>query len=57
MSNATLVKITRYGSLLCCGMFAGIAVTVRLVEGVSDCVGEPLGVRSPNGTGASTAPG
>ena len=32
MTNATLVKITRYVSLLGCGMLAGIAVTVLVLE-------------------------
>jgi hypothetical protein len=32
MTNATLVKITRYASLLCCGMLAGVAVTVLVLE-------------------------
>ena len=32
MTNATLVKITRYVSLLGCGMLAGVAVTVLVLE-------------------------
>jgi uncharacterized membrane protein len=32
MTNATLVKITRYASLLGCGMLAGVAVTVLVLE-------------------------
>lgn len=32
MTSATLVKITRYASLLGCGMLAGVAVTVLVLE-------------------------
>ena len=32
MTNATLVKITRYVSLLGCGMLAGVAATVLVLE-------------------------
>ncbi|MGI5509091.1 anthrone oxygenase family protein [Streptomyces sp. CA-106131] len=32
MRSATLVKATRYVSLLCCGMLAGVAVTVLFLE-------------------------
>jgi hypothetical protein len=32
MTNATLVKITRYASLLGYGMLAGVAVTVLVLE-------------------------
>jgi hypothetical protein len=32
MTNARLVKITRYVSLLSCGMLAGVAVTVLVLE-------------------------
>ena len=32
MTNAILVKITRYTSLLGCGMLAGVAVTVLVLE-------------------------
>jgi len=32
MTNATLVKITRYVSLLGCGVLAGVAVTVLVLE-------------------------
>ena len=32
VTNATLVKITRYVSVLGCGMLAGVAVTVLVLE-------------------------
>jgi hypothetical protein len=32
MTNATLVKITRDASLLGCGMLAGVAVTVLVLN-------------------------
>ena len=35
MTNATLVKSTRYASLLGCGMLPGVAVTVLVLEGAT----------------------